>query len=163
MEKDVLISIQGVQEYPDAAPDPVNLITDGRLTCTPSGYALTYTESGLTGIHCTTTLHIRDRQVTMSRRGEVNSEMIFQVGRPHLSLVHTPEGNRSIGVRTSRLTTNFSDQGGNIDLDYAVEVDCTLTGHSVFHISVREPQQRFPRRPTAVCRVQDPCRFPLLQ
>ncbi len=164
MEKSVLISIRGIQEYPDADPDPVDLITAGQLTSSSSGYTLTYRESGVTGISSTTTtIQIRDHQVAMSRRGEVNTEMIFEAGRRHLSILGTPTGDLPIGVRTSRLTTRFDDQGGDIELDYDVEVDYTLTGRNFFRISVREPDSRYRLEPRQVLEVEDPSRFHLLQ
>ena len=55
MEKDVVISIKGMQKYEDAAPDTIELVTEGRLIRDETGYTLTYQESELTGLEGTMT------------------------------------------------------------------------------------------------------------
>lgn len=140
MEKDVVISIKGMQEYMDAAPDSIELVTAGRLSKGETGYILTYRESELTGLNDTvTTIQVEGPQVTMLRTGEVNAQMIFQAGRRHLSMYDTPFGAMSIGVNTRRLSARLDDKGGDIEIDYAIEVDHALAGRNIFKISVKEP------------------------
>ena len=63
---------------------------------------------------------------------------MFQEGRRHLSMYNTPYGAMAIGVNTRHLLAQLSDQGGDIEVDYAIEVDHALAGRSVFRISVKE-------------------------
>ncbi len=145
MEKDVLISIKGFQRYEDAPPDLVELVTEGRLERTGQGYILSYQESELTGLDGTlTTFQVEGEQVTLLRVGEFNSQIVFQEGRRHLSMYNTPYGAMAIGVNTRHLSAELNDQGGDIEIDYAVEVDHAVTGRNVFQISVKEAEG--PRR-----------------
>lgn len=50
MEKNVIISIKGVQRLEDADPDTMELVTEGRLEQDGNSYTLSYQESELTGL-----------------------------------------------------------------------------------------------------------------
>ena len=139
MEKDVVISIKGMQKYEDAEPDTIELVTEGRLTRDGSGYTLTYQESELTGLEGTrTTIQVEGEQVTLLREGGVNSQMVFQEGRRHMSMYNTPYGAIEIGINTSHLMTDLHDRGGAIEIDYAIEVDHAMAGRNIFQINVKE-------------------------
>ena len=141
MEKDVVISIKGMQEYEGAEADTIELVTEGRLTRDEGGYTLSYQESELTGLEGTlTTIQVEGEQVTLMRVGEVNAQMVFQEGRRHLSMYNTPYGAMAIGVNTRHLLADLTDQGGDIEIDYAIEVDHALAGRNVFQIKVTENQ-----------------------
>ena len=141
MEKDVVISIKGMQKYEDADPDVIELVTAGRLMRDDAGYTLTYQESELTGLEGTlTTIQVEaeGELVTLMRVGEVNAQMVFQEGRRHLSMYNTPYGAMAIGVNTRHLLADLNDQGGDIEIDYAIEIDHAVAGQNLFHIEVKE-------------------------
>ena len=141
MEKDVVISIKGIQKYEDTDPDVIELVTEGRLTRVGESYTLSYQESELTGLEGTlTTIQVDGEQVTLMRVGEFTSQMVFQEGRRHLSMYNTPYGAMAIGVNTRHLLADLTDQGGDIEIDYAIEVDHALAGRNVFQIKVTENQ-----------------------
>ena len=141
MEKDVIISIKGIQRYDGMAPDVSELVTKGRLVREGESYTLSYQESELTGLEGTlTTIQVDGEQVTLMRVGEFNSQLVFQEGRRHLSMYNTPYGAMAIGVNTRHLLARIDEQGGDIEVDYAIEVDHALAGHSVFRINVKEAE-----------------------
>ena len=141
MEKEVVISIKGMQTYEGTPPDIIELVTEGRLVRDGSSYTLSYQESELTGLEGTlTTIQVDGEQVTLMRVGEFNSQLVFQEGRRHLSMYNTPYGAMTIGVNTRHLLAELNDQGGDIEVDYAIEVDHALAGRSVFHINVKESE-----------------------
>ena len=141
MDKDVVISIKGMQQYEGALPDAVELVTAGRLSREGESYTLSYQESELTGLGGTlTTILVDGEQVTILRVGEFNSQMVFQEGRRHLSMYNTPYGAMAIGVHTLHLLADLDGQGGRIEVDYTIEVDHALAGRSVFHINVKESE-----------------------
>ena len=142
MEKEVVISIKGMQNYEGALPDVVELVTQGRLAREGERYTLSYQESELTGLSGTlTTIRVDGPEVTLMRVGEFNSQMVFQEGRRHLSMYNTPYGAMSIGVNTRHLLAELTDQGGDIEVDYTIEVDHAMAGRNVFRISVRESEE----------------------
>ncbi len=142
MEKEVVISIKGMQQYEGALPDAVELVTAGRLARDGTGYTLSYQESELTGLDGTlTTIQVDGEQVTLMRVGEFNSQLVFQEGRRHLSVYNTPYGAMSVGVNTRHLLAELSDRGGDIEVDYFIEIDHALAGRNVFRISVKEAEK----------------------
>lgn len=139
MEKEVIISIKGMQKYENAEPDTIELVTGGRLERDGESFTLSYQESAVTGMDGTlTTFQIEPERVTLLRVGEYTSQMVFQEGRRHMSMYNTPYGTMSIGVNTRHLTAQVGESGGDIEIDYAIEIDHTVAGRNVFQISVRE-------------------------
>lgn len=140
MDKPVIISIKGLQSYEDKDNEPVELITEGRLTGDlDSGYTLSYQESRLTGLEGTlTTFQIEKDRITLLRVGEVNSQMVFQEGRRHLSMYETPYGALTVGVDTHRAHASIGETGGEIEINYAIEIDHAVAGENFFQINVRE-------------------------
>ena len=140
MDKSVIISIRGTQTLDDNPPETVELITEGQLIdCGEEGYTLTYQESELTGLEGTlTTFQIERDRVTLLRVGEVNSQMVFEEGRRHLSMYDTPYGALSVGINTRKMRAELDARGGSIEIDYAIEIDHALAGQNLFRIHVRE-------------------------
>ena len=100
---------------------------------------LSYEESELTGMEGTTTVfQVEPEKVTLLRLGSVQSEMVFEEGRRHMSLYSTPYGNMEIGVRARRLNSTLELTGGRLEIDYDIEINHMLAGQSLFRIDVRE-------------------------
>ena len=141
MEKDVIISIKGTQKYDGGEPGAVELVTAGRLAQDEAGYTLSYQESELTGLEGTlTTFQIEPERITLMRVGEFNSQMVFQEGRRHMSMYNTPYGAMTIGVNTRHLLSELTDRGGEIEIDYAIEIDHSVAGRNTFQINVKEAE-----------------------
>lgn len=139
MTKDVMISIRGLQEYENADNDSIELVTAGTLERTEHGYSLSYQESAITGMEGTTTsFEISPRMVTLTRTGMVCSQMVFEAGRRHLSLYQTPYGSMEVGVAARSVRSTIGEQGGELEIDYAIDIDHALAGENTFHIKVKE-------------------------
>jgi len=141
MDKSVIISIKGMQSFENMEDQVIDLTTAGRMTGdSKEGYTLSYQESPVTGMNGTlTTFQISRDRITMMRAGEVNSQMVFQVGRKHLSLYETPYGAFTVGVNTRRVRNNLEENGGDIEIGYSIEIDHAVAGENFFKINVREP------------------------
>ena len=138
-ENNVIISIRGQQAYQGADEESVELVTEGLLRPECGGYTLSYQESEVTGMAGTlTTFQIEKDCITLIRAGEVNSQMVFQEGRRHLSMYETPYGQLALGVNTRRMRADLNDKGGDIEIDYNIEIDHRVAGVNAFQISVRE-------------------------
>lgn len=139
MDNNVIISIKGMQSYIGMDADQIELVTEGRLDQDGTdNYTLSYQESELTGLGVTlTTFQIEPERVTLLRTGEVNSQMVFQEGRQHLSLYDTPYGALSVAVRTKKMHARLDPTGGLIEVNYAIEIDHTAAGENLFHIQIR--------------------------
>lgn len=137
--KQVMISIHSHQEYDDQAPDSVELTTIGSLCKTENGYCVSYEESALTGMEGThTSLHISPSRVILTRTGEMNAQMVFEKDMRHLSLYSTPMGRLEVGVATRHLRSTIGDNGGELQVDYAIDIEHQLTGKTSFCLTVQE-------------------------
>lgn len=121
MDKSVIISIKGKQSYENVEDETIELVTEGLLAKEGEGaYTLSYQESELTGLEGTlTTFQIEDGRITLMRHGEVNSQMVFEEGRRHLSMYNTPYGALAVII-------------------HAMEIEHAVAGQNLFQIQVRE-------------------------
>ncbi len=141
-ENNVIISIRGQQAFQGAEEETMELVTEGILQREQGAYTLSYQESEVTGLGGTlTTFQIEPDCVTLMRVGEVNSQMVFQKGRRHMSLYETPYGSFAVGINTRRMRADLDDQGGEIEIDYNIEIDHKVAGINLFHINVRKKNQ----------------------
>ena len=140
MTDNVIISIKGKQLYAESSPEEIELVTSGTLNRDgQGGFTISYQESELTGLEGTTTkLHIDGGRVTLLREGNINSQMVFEEGRRHLSMYETPYGELSIGVNTRRMRSTLGEAGGDLEIDYAIEIDNLLAGQNLFRMNVKK-------------------------
>ena len=138
MAKEVTIFIKGMQNYEGQDADGLELVTEGKLEEAEGGLCLSYQESELTGMVGTTTIfHVQPEKITLVRVGPVSSEMVFEQGKRHMSLYSTPYGSMEIGVVAKKLRSTLTMDGGNIDIDYDIEINHMLAGTSQFRIRVQ--------------------------
>lgn len=144
MDKNVILSIRGQQIFDNEEPEVTELVTEGVLSSLGGGeYTLRYQESELTGLEGTlTTFQIEEGRVTLLREGQVNSQMVFEEGRRHLSMYDTPYGALSIGINTRRMKVKLGETGGDIEIDYAIEIDHAVAGENLFRINVKSRGDR---------------------
>lgn len=141
MEQIVVITLRGKQLYEDMKPDSIELVTEGVMQWKGDCCTLSYLETELTGMGSTKTIiQIVGEEVTMMREGEVYSQMVFRQGKRHLSVYRTPYGEMTIGVHARHVLVDMDENGGDLELDYDIEMDHTLTGRNVFAIHV-EPSR----------------------
>ena len=64
--------------------------------------------------------------------------MVFEEGRRHLSMYETPYGALSIGVNTRRMRSTVDEAGGDLEIDYAIEIDNLVAGQNLFRMNVKK-------------------------
>lgn len=142
MEKPVIISIRGTQSVLMEDEDTMEFITQGTLAGGPGDYRLSYQESELTGMEgTTTTFLVGDDQIILKREGTLQSEMIFKVGKRHLSLYATPHGGIMLGVKAKRTIADLNQDGGSLYVSFSMEVENEFIGENSFEVRVSSPKQ----------------------
>ncbi len=138
--KDVIISVTGVQQGVNG-PDAMELVTAGQYGQDEKETLLTWQESELTGMEGTkTSLRVQPRGVVLSREGTLNTRMEFEEGRKRYFLYETPFGSATMGLNTHRIVNRLGVHGGEIEIDYSVDMDDTVVGRNRFFIRVQEPR-----------------------
>ena len=139
--KDVIISVTGIQHSFDG-PDAMELVTAGQYGVSADEIRLTWEESELTGMEGTrTSLTVQPKSVRLEREGSLNTSMEFEEGQKHYFLYETPFGSATMGLDTHRIRSRLGLHGGDILIDYVVDMDHTVVGRNRFYIQVREPRE----------------------
>ena len=141
MSKDVLISIQSVQNLDGRDNDGLELITQGSYDYASDGIRFSYMESELTGLDGTrTTFQIFPEEVILSRRGAVNTQMVFRRGEKHSFRYRTQMGALSMSLNTHRLEYALDEHGGNMEIEYDLNFEQSFLSRNKFIINVREKE-----------------------
>ncbi len=141
--KDVVIKIVGTQNYGDKDGDSIELVTDGKYIFSNGRGEVFYSESELTGMEGTQTrLSISPLEVILSRKGSLTSSTVFREGERNAFLYDTPYGMATLGVDTRKIHANFDEHGGNMEIDYVVDMDHAVFGRNQFRINVREQERQ---------------------
>ena len=138
MKKTVILSIRGKQNYMDQEPEVIELVTEGIMSWENNRWNISYEESDLTGLAgVTTTFSIEPGKITLTRKGALNSQMIFEEGVFHESLYEMEFGALMLTVCASKTECALSEDGGTIDLTYAIEIENTSMGIIEYHLDVQ--------------------------
>ena len=138
MKKKVLITVRGEQFYEGTDPGRTNLITEGELSDTKEGWRIRYQEADENGMPgTTTTFDVQPERVILRRSGSLNSEMIFEKGRPHSSLYALSAGALTVDIHTDYLFADIDGDGGEMDIRYQIAIEHQLTGSNRFLIQVK--------------------------
>lgn len=138
MKKSMVLSICGTQYYPNQQPEVIELVTDSILEFRDGGWDICYEESELTGLAgVTTTFRLEPGQVTLERKGKLSSQMVFRQGIPHESLYQMEFGALMLTVCAQMIEASIDENGGTVDLQYAIAIENSDAGIVEYHLEVR--------------------------
>jgi hypothetical protein len=98
------------------------------------GLTFSYQESELTGLEGTlTTFQVEPDRITLMRMGR-SSQMVFQLGKAALLHVRHPLwGAGPWRINTRKMRSNLNEDGGEIEIDYAIESTTRWRGRTCPH------------------------------
>jgi len=139
MKQDALITLRGTQQLPGEKPETVELISKGIFSSCNGKYAISYEETELTGTKgVTTTFFIPNNdRVVLSRKGAIQSKMIFSAGDRHESLYDLGFGALLITIAAKQMQVDLSENGGSLRIDYTVEIEQTLSSRNAYEVIVQ--------------------------
>ena len=138
MKQEVTLSIRGRQTYQDQEPEIIELVTDGIMELRSGGWDISYEESELTGLAgVTTTFRVEPGKVTLTRKGPLDSQMVFQENVVHESLYQMPFGALLLSVKATRVFFDIVPDGGVIDLSYDISIENSEAGVIDYHLDIR--------------------------
>ena len=138
MKQVVVLSIRGSQRYENQEPEIIELVTEGTMEFTNGGWDIAYEETALTGLEGVTTIfRVEPDKVTLTRKGALNSQMVFQQGVPHDSLYQMPFGALLLTVNATSVFYDIVPDGGVIDLSYNINIENTEAGVIDYHLDIR--------------------------
>lgn len=139
MMKDVIISIKSYHSYGQGDEDSLEFTTDGYYFLEGDVGCLSYMESQVTGMEGTrTSVMASPEQVVVDRDGSITSRMIFKEGLKNSFLYNTPYGTATMGIDTRRIRQSFDENGGQLEIDYVVDMEHTVVTSNLFQITVKQ-------------------------
>jgi uncharacterized beta-barrel protein YwiB (DUF1934 family) len=136
--KKVLISIKGFQSTQHSDEESFELVTDGEYALEDGIAEFSYMESELTGYAGMKTVFlVEPTRVVLTRGGGLIGDMIFSEGQKHHFVYETTYGSLTIGVDTHSITKELNDEGGNLEIHYAIDMDNIVVSRNSFKINVK--------------------------
>lgn len=131
MEQKIRLQLRGEQRYEGLAPDCTQQELFGTMEQTEHGWRLRYAERGESGALTETTVDAVKERVTITRRGEVRSVMVFERGIAHTSSYALPFGAVPVTVEAHEVRWRLGARGGLMELRYRIDLggqrgECTL-------------------------------------
>ena len=135
-----LITINGFQQtVGDTDSDNVELITTGEFEFENGLYYIDYEESEATGLDgCHTNIEIGMDYISLQRTGAITTDMLYIEGKKTYSMYNTPFGQMMVGIYTKKLDINIDEKGGNISIEYSLDLNDKPCGNNNLKINVRE-------------------------
>lgn len=130
--------IMNVKQTVDGVTDESELYTRGEFRFHKGSYYIDYDESEATGYEGShAQLKVDDKILSMTRTGKSFTGLIFENGVRHYCHYGTDYGDCMVGITTSMMKQDLSEDGGEIHLKYSVDVNAGLMTENEISIKVK--------------------------
>ena len=118
---EVLLHIKGSQLQGEDS-DFVELTTQGELQYSDNGCTLAYEETEGEGESVRTEICVADRVVTMQKKGAVDAQFIFELGKTFITSYKTPFGDLDVSLLPTLVDAKVERDQGKIELEYVLNI-----------------------------------------
>ncbi len=132
MEKDVLVSIKGLQfaaeDIGAAATDEelegIETVCPGQYYLKNDAHYILYDEL-IEGFDepIKNMMKLREKEFILTKRGAINVQMVFSEGKKTMTDYGTPYGNILIAIDTQRIETSCAEDSLDIHIEYGLEAN----------------------------------------
>lgn len=142
MMKDAFITIRSLIDYGMDEEDRIDFSTDGVYSYKDEAAWISYLETEVTGLQGTqTNVMVTPEQVVVDRRGALTSRMEFASGEKKSFLYETPVGMATMNMNTRNIRHRFGPEGGELEIEYVLDMEHTVVSRNKFMLTVREQKQ----------------------
>ena len=142
MIKDVVITIRSLIDYGMEEEDRIEFSTDGVYEYDGDMAHIAYLETEVTGLQGTrTSVKVMPDRVIVDRRGGLTSRMEFVAGEKNSFLYDTPVGMATMNMNTRSVQHRFDPAGGELEIEYVLDMEHTVVSRNKFQLTVREQKQ----------------------
>lgn len=138
MNNEVIITIKGMQFGGENASDSIASEYDGKFFERDGHKYLMYQEK-IDGTETDTKclIKIALNEVSVTKRGAVNVEMPFKIGKKQLTNYDTQFGGITLGFKTKNITCQENETSISLDIDYKLEMNYEYVADCHINISAR--------------------------
>ena len=124
MEKDVWVSVAGLQFGNSPEAEKIEIMTPGSYYRKKDQHCVLYDEV-MEGTDEVTKNVVKfdGDMLTISKSGFTNVEMVFEKNKRNMTNYVTPYGSLLVGIDTDRIDIRENDDSINIDIDYALDIN----------------------------------------
>lgn len=126
MTKDVLVSIQGLQnlEGDENNSDQIETLYPGEYYYRNDAHYILYEETIEGMDQCIKNMiKVRDKEFILTKKGPFNVQMVFTEGKKTMTDYVTPFGNILVAFDTSRIEIEETEDKFKVHIDYALEAN----------------------------------------
>lgn len=133
-----IITLKGIQTSTLNETTSIEFVSEAKYYKKDDIYYIVYEETEITGMKGTkTTIKVSKDVVSLIRFGTISSNMTFEIGVKHASSYGTGFGFLDITTEANEIRTNLTEDGGEVYVDYEVEIDGEWVGKNNFHLIVK--------------------------
>lgn len=128
MKKNVKVSISGIQNNDNE--ETVEVVSVGEMLQRDDHICVSYEEAAdnAAGVDCQlvkSMLKVKPDQIEIIKKGAAQTHMVFIEDRDTISYYSTPFGELEVAIHTDRLERKERDNGFQILLEYALEINAS--------------------------------------
>ena len=148
MTKDVLVGISGLQmavnTMENMDDEPIEIVSAGTYYF-KDGKHYIFMEEVAEGIPGVTKTQIRihgKESLEVVKKGVTNMHLIFEKNKTNRCVYQTPFGRLNLGICTSKLAVDETEDTISIYTEYAMDVDCEKLADCTIRINVKSREAK---------------------
>lgn len=141
MNKEVLVSVNGLHMSPESDTDTVEIIAPGEYYFRNGKHYVLYDEAeeGLTET-IKNVVKISPDYVELNKKGPASVTMIFEKDKKHVSYYYTPYGSLHIGIETHKINLKEDEKHIVADIEYALDINYEHVADCNISIDVKDKE-----------------------
>ncbi len=141
MNKEVIVSISGLQFAENGANEPVEVITTGDYYKKNGKHYIIYDEI-MEGFEGSTKnmIKVQDNLMDITKKGVSNVHMMFEKDRKNVTYYYTPFGSLLIGIDAKNIQMKEAENHLEVKVEYALEVNYEHLADCTIHLNVKSKE-----------------------
>ncbi len=141
MNKNVVISLMGLQYAVEEEEAPIEVINFGQYYKKGDKHYLLYEETDESGKATKCRIKVSGKELELQKRDRSNTRLLFLPGEEYLTGYETPYGSLLVGVNTRSLELYEEEEFLRATLKYGLEINGEKTGECTLVLKVQSCEQ----------------------
>lgn len=141
MNKNVVISLMGLQYAVEEEEAPIEVINFGQYYKKGDKHYLLYEETDENGKATRCRIKVSEKELELQKRDRSNTRLLFLPGEEYLTGYETPYGSLLVGVNTHSLELYEEEDFLRATLKYGLELNGEKTGECTLVLKVQSCEQ----------------------